>query len=378
MSPTSGKAHVSRAAAPLDATTVPVAVEFRGIGKDFGTTVAVSEVNLPVLAGEFLTILGPSGSGKTTLLKMLAGFEAPSRGEILRDGDDLTRLPPGKRDIGMVFQQYALFPHMTVAQNIAYGLRMRGWSKQRQAQRVTEMLELVRLGHLGTRLPRELSGGQQQRVALARALAFGPGLLLMDEPLGALDRALRLEMEEEVRRIHRRLETTVVYVTHDQEEALSLSDRVAIMRDGRMVAVGAPDALYERPPTAFVAAFFSGCNLVPAELVSRNGDTARVSLLGQQIDVACLLDPDDRDGILTVPASAPMTQSTDAPHVRLPCVVEEVLNLGDHVQVTCVEATGALDRPLTVRRPASDVTGLTVGQRLTLHVQVERLSFVPT
>ncbi|MFT4039252.1 MAG: ABC transporter ATP-binding protein [Thermomicrobiales bacterium] len=248
-------------------SATPYALRLRGLRKQFGGVVAVDGVDLDVAPGEFLTLLGPSGSGKTTILKMIAGFEAPTGGAIELAGRDVSALSPAERGIGVVFQQYALFPHMTVGENIAYPLKLRKTPAAERAARVDEMLALVELAGYGARLPRELSGGQQQRVAVARALAFKPALLLMDEPLGALDRALRVGMQEEIRRIHRDSGATILYVTHDQEEALTMSDRVAIMREGRLRQVGPPRQLYERPADQFVATFFGECTLIPAELL---------------------------------------------------------------------------------------------------------------
>ncbi len=207
-------------------------LDIQGLSKSYGETPALQEVSLQVRQGELLTLLGPSGSGKTTLLKVIAGFEAPTAGKVLLRGRDISRLSPARRGVGMVFQHYALFPHMTVAQNVGYGLKLRRVGRAERGRRVGEMLELLHLDGLEGRYPRQLSGGQQQRVALGRALAYDPEVILMDEPLGALDRALRLEMEEQIRGIHRELGATIVYVTHDQQEALALSDRIAIMRDG--------------------------------------------------------------------------------------------------------------------------------------------------
>jgi putative spermidine/putrescine transport system ATP-binding protein len=276
-------AESTPAAVASDVAGAGAAVAFRDLRKDFGRVRAVDNVNLTVESGEFLTVLGPSGSGKTTVLKLLAGFETPSSGRIELDGDDVAWLAPSERNIGMVFQNYALFPHLTVADNVAYGLKMRGWPKAERGGRVEAMLALVRLQGMGDRTTRQLSGGQQQRVALARALAFGPRVLLMDEPLGALDKALRLEMGEEIRRIHRETATTVIYVTHDQEEALALSDRVAIMRHGRVVAHGTPEDLYRRPPSPFVATFFGGCNLLPVIAHDRHGGGTRVRVAGGEL-----------------------------------------------------------------------------------------------
>jgi putative spermidine/putrescine transport system ATP-binding protein len=257
--------------------TDEIALDIQEVSKAFGATNALERVTLQVHRGEFLTLLGPSGSGKTTLLRMIVGFESPTAGRILLGGRDISGLSPADRSAGMVFQQYALFPHMTVADNIAYGLKLRRWPRAKQRERVAEMLDLVRLEGYEARYPRQLSGGQQQRVALARALAYDPEIILMDEPLGALDRALRIEMEQVIRRIHRDLEATVVYVTHDQQEALALSDRIAIMRDGRLQCVDTPEELYYRPASSFVASFFASSNLLPVTLVERLGpDSARV------------------------------------------------------------------------------------------------------
>ena len=230
--------------------------------KNFGAFRAVDDVSLTIPKGEFLTLLGPSGSGKTTLLMMIAGFHDITGGDILLDGTSIARLPAEKRNFGMVFQGYALFPHMTVRENVGYALDVRKRPKNEVAARVDEMLELVRLQDFGRRKPSELSGGQQQRVALARALAFAPPVLLLDEPLGALDKKLRVEVQEQLKDIHRRVGTTFIYVTHDQEEALSMSDRIVIMRDGRVEQVGDPVGLYERPRTEFAASFLGKSNFL--------------------------------------------------------------------------------------------------------------------
>jgi ABC-type Fe3+/spermidine/putrescine transport system ATPase subunit len=244
-------------------STHPV-LEVEGVGKRYGDATAVREVSLTVPEGELLTLLGPSGSGKTTLLKLVAGFTDITSGRILLRGRDISELSPAERGIGMVFQNYALFPHMTVQDNVGYGLKMLKRPAAERERRVAEMLDLVGLPQMGQRLPRELSGGQQQRVALARALAFGPSLLLMDEPLGALDRELRERMMVEIRRIHQEVGVTALYVTHDREEALTLSDRIAIMRDGVLEGVGTPAELLTVPPSRFIASFFGGHTILPA------------------------------------------------------------------------------------------------------------------
>src|SRR5262245_39757378 len=248
-------------------------LHLRQLSKAFGATKAVDQVSLDVPAGAFVSLLGPSGSGKTTTLNLIAGFLAPDAGDILLNERSIADVPPHKRNIGMVFQSYSLFPHMTVAQNVGFPLRMRGkLSREAARKRIAEMLALVQLGHLGERYPRQLSGGQQQRVAMARALVSHPRLLLMDEPLGALDKKLREQMQVEIKRIHRSVGTTVIYVTHDQTEALTMSDLVVVMHQARVAQVGTPRVLYEAPSNLFVADFLGDSNLLPATIVSTSGD----------------------------------------------------------------------------------------------------------
>ncbi len=249
--------------------TAGVELELTAITRRFGAFTAVDGIDLEVKPGEFMTLLGPSGSGKTTTLNMVAGFLPPDEGRISFDGHDVSRTPANRRNIGMVFQNYALFPTMTVRQNVGYPLRQRRIRGQARRTQVDAALEMVELGHLAHRQPSELSGGQQQRVALARALVHRPPLLLMDEPLGALDRRLREALQVEIASIHRQVGTTVVYVTHDQDEALSLSDRVAVFRAGRIEQVGTPDDVYERPRTAYVAGFVGDSNVFHGSVTRR-------------------------------------------------------------------------------------------------------------
>lgn len=246
-------------------------VSVRGLGKRYGAVRAVKGVGIEVRSGEFLSLLGPSGSGKTTLLMMIAGFEMPTEGAIRIGDRDVTYVAPNRRNIGMVFQRYALFPHMTVSDNVAFPLRMRKVVKAEIARRVADALALVQLQDFGKRLPSELSGGQQQRVAVARALVFEPPVLLMDEPLGALDKKLREQMQIEIKRLQQRLGVTVIYVTHDQEEALTMSDRIAVMRNGSLEQIGSPTELYDSPATAFVADFVGKTNFLEAVCQSCNG-----------------------------------------------------------------------------------------------------------
>jgi putative spermidine/putrescine transport system ATP-binding protein len=247
-----------------------VIVNFRDVQKSYdGERLVVHDLDLDIERGEFLTLLGPSGSGKTSTLMMLAGFEMPTRGTITLDGRDIGRLPPAKRDIGMVFQNYALFPHMSVGGNIAFPLEVRGFSRADIDRRVARMVELVKLDGLVERRPTQLSGGQQQRVALARALVFEPRLVLLDEPLGALDKQLREHLQSEIKAIHSALGVTMVYVTHDQSEALTMSDRIAVFADGRIQQIATPSMIYDAPRNAFVAGFVGENNRLDASLVER-------------------------------------------------------------------------------------------------------------
>ena len=249
-------------AAAGDPAAAAAAVHVSGLRKRYGDVVALAGVDLVIGAGEFFTLLGPSGSGKTTLLRLIAGFERPDAGRIELGGTDVTRVPPYSRNVNTVFQDYALFPHMTVAQNIEYGLRVRRVAKAGRRERVDRALEMVRLTGLGSRKPTQLSGGQRQRVALARAIVNEPQVLLLDEPLGALDFKLRQEMQIELQHVQREVGITFVYVTHDQEEALAMSDRIAVLSNGRIEQIGTPLEVYERPQTDFVAGFIGISNLI--------------------------------------------------------------------------------------------------------------------
>jgi spermidine/putrescine transport system ATP-binding protein len=249
-------------------------LELRHLSKWFGDFAAVDDLSLEIVPGEFLTLLGASGSGKTTTLRMIAGFEPPTSGDILMAGQPIAALPPFKRDINTVFQHYALFPHMSVRDNIAYGLRMRRVPAAEREERVSRSLEMVKLEQLGARSPRQLSGGQQQRVALARALVNRPRVLLLDEPLGALDLKLRKEMQLELKHLQTHLGTTFVYVTHDQEEALTMSDRIVLMRQGRIAQIGTPRELYDRPASRYVADFIGDTNLLAGTVVESAGGVA--------------------------------------------------------------------------------------------------------
>lgn len=259
--------------------TADTAVSVRQVRKQFGDVTAVKDLNMEIRAGEFFSMLGPSGSGKTTVLRMIAGFEEPTAGKILLHGNDVTKAAPFDREVNTVFQDYALFPHLSIAENVAYGLTVRKVNKSTRAKLVGEALEQVRLSHLADRRPSQLSGGQRQRIALARALILRPKVLLLDEPLGALDKQLREQMQLELKQIQREVGITFVFVTHDQEEALTLSDRVAVFNDGKIEQVGAPREVYEFPQTEFVARFLGVTNLLDPEISKRLLDDARTHSL---------------------------------------------------------------------------------------------------
>jgi iron(III) transport system ATP-binding protein len=265
-----------------------------------GEVRAVDDVSLTIYEGEFLTLLGPSGCGKTTTLRLISGFELPSAGRILLDGKDISHRPPNKRDMAMVFQSYALFPHMTVFNNIAYGLRVQHVSRSEIKARVEKVLDLMSLPTLGERRPNELSGGQQQRVALARSLVVEPRVLLFDEPLSNLDAKLRVQMRSEIRNIQRRLNITSVYVTHDQVEAMALSDRVVVMNEGRIEQLGPPEAIYRRPVSRFVADFIGRANFLPVVVESVTEGRAEISLLGRKVSPAATFNPAVGDHLTAV------------------------------------------------------------------------------
>jgi putative spermidine/putrescine transport system ATP-binding protein len=293
-----------------------------------------------------MTLLGPSGSGKTTTLMMLAGFETPTSGRILLKGEDIARLPPHKRGIGVVFQSYALFPHMTVAENVAFPLEARGVSKVSRGARVAKALEMVRLGKFGDRKPAQLSGGQQQRVALARAMVFEPPVVLLDEPLGALDKTLREEMQFEIRDLHQRLGLTMLYVTHDQAEALTLSDRIAVFDHGRLMQLGTPREVYDRPENAFVAGFVGENNRLPGTVIDNEYGECRVKLDYGPVMLASSADaggPGSRCLVMVRPERlvvAPVTVDELGADDAVPARMMEAIFQGDHVRLRLALANG--------------------------------------
>jgi putative spermidine/putrescine transport system ATP-binding protein len=313
-------------ASPAAPVTDQVAVRLEGVEKRFGDVVAVDRVDLEVYRGEFFSVLGPSGSGKTTCLRMIAGFEAPTAGRVVLSGKDVTRLAPYERDVNTVFQDYALFPHMSVGDNVEYGLRVKGVAREERRTRMSEALRMVRLEGFERRKPSQLSGGQRQRVALARALINQPSVLLLDEPLGALDLKLRQEMQIELKAIQQRVELTFIYVTHDQEEALTMSDRLAVMNAGRIEQVGAPAEVYERPTTSFVAGFVGVSNTISGEAARLvTGSPAAITVRPEKIRMIEL-------GVEAGPTEASLTGK-----------VRDVVYLGAHTRyIVDLDAGGEL------------------------------------
>ncbi|MDQ2675726.1 MAG: ABC transporter ATP-binding protein [Actinomycetota bacterium] len=331
-------------------------IVLEGVSRRFDGLAAVDGVSLEIAPGEFFSLLGPSGCGKTTTLRMIAGFEEPDEGRVLLDGEDVTHLSPKRRNVNMVFQDYALFPHMTVADNIGFGPRLKGVARDEIAARIEEMIGIVRLEGMADRRPGELSGGQRQRVALARALVNRPAALLLDEPLGALDLKLRREMQHELKRIQKSTGTTFVYVTHDQEEALTMSDRIAVMNRGRVEQVDAPETVYERPSTTFVAGFIGVSNLMPAVVEQSAGERTRVCLdAGVEIEAAGNgLVTGERCHAVVRPEKLRIDRKEDSTRDGWPSVegtVESSVYLGTATQIV-VRLAG--DVPMTVLVPNAD------------------------
>jgi len=347
-------------------------VSFTGVQKTYdGTHLVVRDLNLDIQKGEFLSLLGPSGSGKTTTLMMLAGFESPTAGDILLSGRQITGTPPHKRNFGMVFQNYALFPHMTVADNIAYPLTVRKLPKAEREAKVLKALDMVQLGRMGDRYPGQLSGGQQQRVALARALVFDPQLVLMDEPLGALDKQLREHMQIELKALHRRLGVTFVYVTHDQTEALTMSDRVAVFNDGMIQQIDVVDNLYETPVNRFVAGFVGDSTALDAKVTRLDGAHCTVSLSngvqlrGLNVNAAAVGDA------VQCGTRPERLKIADAPGANtFETKVLDVIYFGDHLRLRC-DMAGQSD--ITVKMTLGHHQLPEPGQTIHVHAPVEHL-----
>ena len=318
-------------------------VKFEKVDKSYdGEILVVEDLNVDIPKGEFLTMLGPSGSGKTTTLMMLAGFETPTSGEIYLDGEAISSIPPYKRGIGMVFQNYALFPHMTVNENLSFPLEVRKINKSEIKDKVEKSLSMVELQDFGNRMPMQLSGGQQQRVALARALVFEPRLVLMDEPLGALDKKLREQMQYEIKHIHANIGITVVYVTHDQNEALTMSNRIAVFNDGKIQQISTPDILYEKPECAFVAQFIGENNQLKGKVKSINGNTCVVKtdkgeeIKSLKVNVGAV---GDGSTVSLRPERVEINSSDTNFENSFNGTVKELIYLGDHIR-TRVEVCG--------------------------------------
>jgi putative spermidine/putrescine transport system ATP-binding protein len=340
-------------------------LQIKGIKKQYGPVVAVQNVDLQVERGEFLTFLGPSGSGKSTTLYIVAGFEDPTAGDILLDGKSILSTPSHKRNIGMVFQRYTLFPHLSVGENIAFPLKVRRLPKATIDAKVKEMLRLVRLEGFEDRKPAQMSGGQQQRVALARALAYDPPILLMDEPLSALDKKLREEIQHEIRRIHQQTEVTILYVTHDQEEALRLSDRIAVFSKGVIDQIGTGPELYAEPRTRFVAEFIGDSNFLSCDLVSTSAGRATVTLGGQtmfhQIPVHGDVAPRTKASLMLRPERVRLSRMQS--ENSFPVTVSDITFLGNNIHVSTELANG---EALSVRLPFGHeaITGLSRGDKV--------------
>ncbi len=352
---------------PRTAAKQDVLVSFRRVEKTYdGRTNVVQSLDLDILRGEFLTLLGPSGSGKTTTLMMLAGFEVPTAGEILLDGRSLASVPPHKRSMGMVFQNYALFPHMTVAENLAYPLRRRGMPKAEVQAALQRAVAMVKLTGLEQRYPAQLSGGQQQRVAVARALIFQPALVLMDEPLGALDKNLREQMQLELKHLHAQLGATIVYVTHDQSGALTMSNRIAVFHDGVIQQLASPEEIYERPLNSFVANFIGENNALPGRIEATASATCRVRLDSGEIIEALRINPGADGRTLVSIRPERLRLAADAPSGvnRLHATVQETIYFGDHLRLHA-EVGGT---PVMLKLPLVQAADLTPGAAVTLAV----------
>ncbi len=358
-------------------------LRFEGVHKQFGSVTAADGVSLEVAGGEFVTLLGPSGSGKTTLLNMVLGVFAPDSGEIYVDDNPITGVPINKRNIGMVFQSYALFPHMTVQDNIAFPLRMRRMARAEIEKRGADMLNLVRLTGLGQRYARQLSGGQQQRVATARALAASPPLVLMDEPLGALDRKLREEMQLELRALQKRLAITTLYVTHDQGEAISMSDRIGVMNEGRLQQVGSPRELFETPANIFVAGFLGNANLFQARVVSVASGDCRLrsdhglSLLADLPNPAPFAD-NEEVWVMVRPERLQLSRGA-APgdnYNSYPATIREAIYGGTMMKYVVAVNAG---HTLEVEMPAHDLaSGLDIGAEVDVSWRIPDTRVLPT
>jgi spermidine/putrescine transport system ATP-binding protein len=348
-------------------------VTLEGLVKRFGAVTAVDGIDLDIPAGEFFSLLGPSGCGKTTTLRLIGGFERPDRGRILLDGRDMAHTPPHRRPVNTVFQSYALFPHLNVFDNVAFGLRFQQVSKDQTRRRVAEALSLVRLGEFGDRRPTQLSGGQQQRVALARALVLNPSVLLLDEPLGSLDAKLRKALQIELKAIQEEVGITFVYVTHDQEEALTMSDRIAVMSEGQVVQVGGPREVYEEPATSYVADFLGVSNLMDARAVGRSTDGGCRVAIGDAELVAGKGDTDASGPVKVVirPERVHIEDRGSTGANRLPAMVDRTVYVGSIMQVLVRLPGGQVIQAMIPNR--GDAHGYGQGTPVSLHLSPQDL-----
>ncbi len=374
-------ANTARNAAAADGTrqmgrTGGTSLSLQGLSRSFGTTRALHGLSLEIAPGELVALLGPSGCGKTTALRIVAGFESADTGLVLVDGKDISSMPAARRDMGMVFQSYSLFPNMSALDNVAFGLRMRKLAAAKRRTQAAELLDMVGLAPQAQQYPHQLSGGQQQRVALARALAIEPRVLLLDEPLSALDAKVRLQLREQIRTLQQRLGTTTLFVTHDQEEALSMADRVGVMRQGKLEQIAAPDVLYDDPATAFVAEFVGVMNRIPAEL-SASGNPRTVAVLGSTVPVKdqesaetqSAADPDGPVDVLVRPEGLTMQ------------VVENGNGIVTHRtflgSVTRVRVLLSGDVAVQVDKPSSEAGGLAPGTSVSVALPPEPVLIAP-
>ena len=360
-----------------DGTTMAEPVlELSGVRKSYGSFVAVESVDLALHAEEFLTFLGPSGSGKTTMLMMVAGLQQPDAGSIRLSGQPVERLPPYRRDIGMVFQHYALFPHMSVRRNVAFPLEMRRVPRAEIERQVADALQLVGLGEFGDRLPRQLSGGQQQRVALARAMVYRPALLLMDEPLGALDKKLREQMQREIKRVQRERRISVLYVTHDQEEALTMSDRIAVFNRGRVEQIGTPTELYEQPASRFVADFLGETNFFPGRVVRSDGRRCQVDIAGGRFEASAPRPVTEGKPVVVAVRPERLKLTPAASERGLAGVLTEIVYLGNARRAVVRLADGRDCFSLHHAKEA-DAISIAPGEDVTLSWDPERATVFP-
>lgn len=350
-------------------------IQFQDVTKRFGAFTAVESLNLDIKQGEFFSLLGPSGCGKTTTLRMVAGFETPTEGEIYLNDDAVGKLPPFKRDVNTVFQNYALFPHLTVEENVAFGLEMKNVDKSEISQRVDESLSLVRLPGMNNRKPSQLSGGQRQRVALARALVNRPQVLLLDEPLGALDAKLRKEMQLELKDLQRQLGITFIFVTHDQEEALVMSDRIGVMQTGHLLQVGSPQEIYEAPNSQFVADFIGETNFVACKVIANKADCAEVSV-GNDVRIEATtaepMEPGTEATLTIRPEKILVHTNEDVPagRVQFDALVKQVVFMGTDTLLT-IEISKDVHLEALHQNTTTDAKSFQEGQNVTISWKVE-------